>query len=392
MNDGTGLIRRIELIAAARGSQKANWLQARTAVIPGEKPVIVTTMSEYPQDLKGSHAYHDIHETRSYNMGRTWSEPEVIPTLRKREIEGGCEKVIGDFWPKWHDSTCTILGTGKSFFFKAGIFGSESGRYDVESMQEVAYCVCDEKKGGWGPMKSVEMPTVDNAGEPLKETNAGCTQRYDLPDGEILLPFRYVRRQSARYVSAVARCSYDGQTLSYIEHGSEFTIDSGRGLCEPSATKYGEEYFLTMRANHSGFVTKGTDGINFQPMKEWTFDDGTPLGSYNTQQHWVAHSEGLFLVYTRRGVDNDHIFRHRAPLLISQVDEERLCVIRESEKILLPENNATFGNGGVVHVNENETWITDAEGLQNERAGEDNKVLIGRIVWNKPNALKTDSE
>ena len=56
------------------------------------------------------------------------------------------------------------------------------------------------------------------------------------------------------------------------------------------------------------------------------------------------------------------------------------------------ENNATFGNGGVVHVNENETWITDAEGLQNERAGEDNKVLIGRIVWNKPNGLKTDSE
>ena len=45
----------------------------------------------------------------------------------------------------------------------------------------------------------------------------------------------------------------------------------------------------------------------------WTFDDGSELGNYNTQQHWVTHSDGLFLVYTRRGADNDDIARHRAP-------------------------------------------------------------------------------
>lgn len=41
-------------------------------------------------------------------------------------------------------------------------------------------------------------------------------------------------------------------------------------------------------------------------------DDGKELGSYNTQRHWLAHSVGPFLVYTRRGADNDHILRHRA--------------------------------------------------------------------------------
>ena len=387
MSDREELRFRIELLAAAHGSEKANWLQARTAVIPGEQPVMVTTMSEYPHNLKGSHAYHDIYETRSYDMGSTWSAPEVIPTLRKGETGNGYEKVIGDFWPKWHAATGTILGTGKSFFFESGVLESGARRYDVESMQEVAYCVWDEEKGGWGPPRSVEIPSVDNAGQPLEQTNAGCTQRYDLPNGEILLPIRYIRHQSSRYVSTVARCSFDGQTLSYIEHGTEFALDSGRGLCEPSVTKHSGEYFLTMRANHSGFVARGEDGVHFQPMKEWTFDDGTPLGSYNTQQHWIPHSDGLFLVYTRKGSGNDHIFRHRAPLLMGQVDSERLCVIRESERVLLPENNATFGNGGVVDASEDETWVTDAEGPQGERAGEANSVLVARIIWSRPNKL-----
>ena len=368
---------RIKLLTAARGTDKVNWMQARTAVIPGEKPIIVTTMSEYPRNVKGVHAYHDIYETRSYDMGQTWSEPKVIPTLRKTDPGNGYEKVIGDLWPKWHVKTGTILGTGKSFFFESGVLR------DVETMQEVAYCAWNREKDCWGPMKSVDMPTIDNTGQPLQQANAGCVQRYDLPDGEILLPFRYVRHRNRRYTSAVARCSYDGETLSYIKHGSEFTIDRDRGLCEPSLTKCDGEYFLTMRCDHSAFVTRGMDGIHFQPMKEWTFDDGTVLGSYNTQQHWITHDKELFLVYTRKGADNDHIFRHRSPLFIARVDKEGLFVIRESERILLPENSAAFGNGGVVDVSEKETWATDAESLQDERINEANNVIVARVIWNR---------
>ena len=64
------------------------------------------------------------------------------------------------------------------------------------------------------------------------------------------------------------------------------------------------------------------DGLQFAEPKPWTFDDGAELGSYNTQQHWLAHSDGLFLVYTRRGANNDHIVRHRAPLFMAQVDPD----------------------------------------------------------------------
>lgn len=66
-----------------------------------------------------------------------------------------------------------------------------------------------------------------------------------------------------------------------------------------------------MRSDKSAYVAKGNDGLHFSPMKEWTFDDDSILGSYNTQQHWVSHSDNaLYLVYTRKGANNDEVFRH----------------------------------------------------------------------------------
>ena len=56
---------------------------------------------------------------------------------------------------------------------------------------------------------------------------------------------------------------------------------------------------------------------------------------------------GLFLVYTRRGANNDHIMRHRAPLFIGQVNPRTLQVIRATERVLLTENQATLGNSGI---------------------------------------------
>ena len=79
------------------------------------------------------------------------------------------------------------------------------------------------------------------------------------------------------------RCGFDGETLTYKAHGSELNIPQDRGLYEPSLTQFGGKFFLTLRADHSAFVTSGTDGIHFDPIQEWKFDDGKPLGSYNTQ-------------------------------------------------------------------------------------------------------------
>ena len=101
---------------------------------------------------------------------------------------------------------------------------------------------------------------------------------------------------------------------------------------------------------------------------------------------------GLFLVYTRRGVNNDHVFRHRAPLLIAQVDPERLCVIRSTERVLIPDKGADLGNFDITNVNANETWVIAAEGMQTQPAtgapsqyGSNNNVYVARVIWNQPN-------
>ena len=128
-------------------------------------------------------------------------------------------------------------------------------------------------------------------------------------------------------------------------------------------------------------MTRSKDGLTFEPVQEWKFDDGTLLGSYNTQQHWVTTSHGLFLVYTRRGAANDHIFRHRAPLFIAQVDPVTLHVMRKTERVLLPENHATLGNSGICRVNDTESWVTCGEGLLRlgKRKSELNKVLFVKV-------------
>jgi hypothetical protein len=139
-------------------------------------------------------------------------------------------------------------------------------------------------------------------------------------------------------------------------------------------------------------VTASGDGLRWQPIKEWTFDDGRPLGSYNTQQHWLAHSGGLFLVYTRRGAGNDHMFRHRAPLFIARVDPDRLCVLRATERVLIPERGGELGNFGAAAVSEHESWVTVSEGIWTDdarRRGADGSTFVARIVWSRPNGLFT---
>jgi hypothetical protein len=95
-------------------------------------------------------------------------------------------------------------------------------------------------------------------------------------------------------------------------------------------------YYLTLRNDVRGYVSVSDDGLHFAEPKPWTFDDGAELGSYNTQQHWLAHRDGLFLVYTRRGANNDHIVRHRAPLFMARVDPKSFKSFERAKKSSCP--------------------------------------------------------
>jgi hypothetical protein len=274
------------------------------------------------------------------------------------------------------------------------------------------YSIYDPKTNEWSPRKWIEFPKIPeflnpNAGPGITAVSCGSAQRYDLPNGDILLPVSMVKHGPPAWHSVtVVRCRFDGKKITYVEHGNIVETKEFNGFCEPSIAKFKDQYFLTLRNLAKGCVTRSTDGLHLDEPITWKFDDGTELGNHNTQQHWVTHSDALFLVYTRKAETNHNVYCNRAPLFIAQVDTERLCVIRETERILVPNRGARLGNFGVVNLSPTETWITTAEWMQPagsneeygaivaqeetrrygcEKYGSDNSVWCVKLHWNRPN-------
>jgi hypothetical protein len=363
----------IERTTIVEGDANWDWTQARTAIASPDGSSCLTTMSQTKK--VGSHGYHDVYISVSRDRGRSWSRPKAVPSLARARQADGYEVVAGDLWPKWHVGTRKVLITGKTFNF-------EGGTKENFLRERVSYAVIDPLTGECGALRMLDLPQSDSSGQPIIAPNAGCHQRVDLPNGEILLPIRYQRNNRKRnYTTIVARCRFDGEALTYVEHGSEHSIPTRRGLYEPSTVSLQDRFFLTMRADDGALVSQSSDGINYTPHKPWTFDDGQSLGSYNTQQHWATIVGKLYLIYTRRGANNDHIMRHRAPLFIAEVDPEKLVVNRSTEQILVPENHATLGNSGVCRISDTETWVRVADGrvCYGPRKGETNNVFRVKI-------------
>jgi hypothetical protein len=369
---------RIERTTIVTGPEKYYFTQSRGAVVPGAGGLILVTSQE--AERVGSHGYHDVFQIESRDGGRTWTEPARIESLRRQHLPTGDDFAIGDLCPQWHAATGKVLGTGKTFTFHDRV------RED-RSLERVSYSVYSPDQGSWSGLQLLDLPVTDQSGKPILQPNSGCCQRFDLPGGDILLPIRYCREaKKLNYTTMVARCRFDGKRLTYVRHGSELSRAQNRGLYEPSLTRFKDHFYLTLRADDTALVARSADGLTYEDPIEWKFDDGKPLGSYNTQQHWVTHREGLFLVYTRRGAENDHIFRHRAPLFIARVDPERLCVLRGTEQVLVPQNHADLGNFGVVDVSPTESWVVVAEyPATGKRKDDRNQVFAAKILWSKPN-------
>jgi hypothetical protein len=376
----------IDLTAVSKGFDgRTFWGQARAGVIPGREgqlPTVVLTAQ--PALRSGSDVYFALSEWRTADLGKSWSGPvEHAETLGRRQENDGIVVAICDMTPGWHAVTRTLLTTGHTVRYR------DDKQPITARRRETAYSVYEPNSRTWLPWQVLAMP--DRA--EFANSGAGCTQRFDLDDGTILLPiyFKEISEDwSARDSATVTRCAFDGSRLKYLEHGTEMTVPEPRGLAEPSITCYQGKYFITLRNDVRGYVARGEDGLHFEPPRPWRFDDGAELGSYNTQQHWVTHSDGLFLVYTRRGLDNDHVFRHRAPLMIAQVDPDKLTVLRKTERELVPNRGARLGNFSVCNVGQKETWVVVSEWMQPdgcEQYGSDNTIWAARIIWSKPNRL-----
>jgi hypothetical protein len=373
------------LVAPADGTY---WMQARPAVLPNDgssgksgTPTVLITLQK--TDRVGTHMYHGLEAMWSDNLGRTWTGPYALKAVDRIVHTNGLLEAPVDMTPQTHKRTGKVLVTGATFW------QDPNQQRDVPyGPSDTAYAVYDPKTRKWDSWQKLTMP----AGQKFHFARAGCSQRLDLQDGDILLPIYFHSQGSSTSYAAVVRCTFDGTHLRYVEHGTELTVTnanpkSRKGVHEPSLTVFGGRYLLTLRNNERGYVATSADGLHFGQPKPWTFDDGTELGSYNTQQHWVTHSDGLFLAYTRRGAANDKVFRHRAPLFIARVDPARLVIERATERILLTNLGQAFGNFGVCNVTSQETWVVDC--LVDAEAGKPS-LFVARICWSSPNRLVGD--
>ena len=134
--------------------------------------------------------------------------------------------------------------------------------------------------------------------------------------------------------------------------------------------------------------------MNYRSKQAWTGDDGEPLTMSTTQQHWLAHSDALHLVYTRKDVANLNVIRWRAPLYMAQVDSQRLVLVRETERIvhplegdgvLEPDRVPMMGNFHVTNASPDESWVTVGSWLPKHSARGD--TLLARVRWTVPNRL-----
>jgi hypothetical protein len=300
--------------------------------------------------------------------------------------QDGWNEAVCDVTPEFHPKTGAVLALGHNVFYRSkGFEKNQPARWPI-------YAVW--KEGAWGPRRKLVWD--DPRGAYIYSNN--CGQRVVMPDGDVVMSFTFGVRDQPRSVCGV-RCSFDGEILEVKQTGNTLTNSKGRGLLEPSLTRFRGKFYLTIRAEDGrGYVAVSEDGITYEPQRAWLWDDGKPLVTSTTQQHWLTHSEGLFLVYTRYDESNAKIMRWRSPLWVAQVDIETLRLIKSTERVVLPiqgdavnhpELVAFHGNFGIANVASQESWVTDGSWCPKTNRGE---FAMARIRWDKPNALMSGFE
>lgn len=356
------------------------WFHPRVAVIPGtDPPTVICTLQKH---LKVSDHYSGLYYMRSNDGGKSWTSPILPPELDWKTVDGETIAVC-DVTPGWHRHSGRILAIGIKLRYSA----AGDHLLDQPGSHQCAWAVYDPGTDRWTEWQMLQMPEQDTRHFLVAP---GCVQWLVRPDGTLLIPMYFKSAGAERYVSTVLHCRFDGQQLTLIQKGDELALEDGRGLYEPSLAVFQGTYFLTLRNDSRGYVTTSQDGLHFAPIRPWQFSDQTELGSYNTQQHWLVHSQALFLSYTRRGANNDHIPRNRAPLFLAQVDPGSLQVLKETEQVLIPERGVMLGNFGAAAISPNESWVTDAEYLMSDKPherGADGSVFAARVRWSQPSRL-----
>ncbi|MBM3829321.1 MAG: exo-alpha-sialidase [Verrucomicrobia bacterium] len=364
-----------------RDGSGPTWFHPRCCVVPTTSgSMVLMTL----QTIAGSDYFGPVHSMTTRDLGKTWTDPQPVPPLgRVQPGNNLTEEGVCDVTPEWHPQTKSVLALGHNVFYSGPRFSADQPpRWPI-------YAVW--RDGKWGPRRKLYWN--DPRGAYIYSNN--CGQRIVLPNGDIQMSFTFgATKSEARAVTGVI-CGFDGETLTVKHVGEPITNAKGRGLLEPSVTQFNGRFFLTIRAEDSrGYVCASEDGLKWTPKQPWAWEDGMPLDLSTTQQHWLTHSDALFLVYTRKDASNVNVLRWRAPLWVAQVDPRTLRLRRDTERVVLPlvgdgvkdpDRVAIMGNFHTTNVSPDESWVTVGE--WQPKNGIKGDLLLARIRWHRPNRL-----
>ncbi|OGV65569.1 MAG: hypothetical protein A3K19_03215 [Lentisphaerae bacterium RIFOXYB12_FULL_65_16] len=361
----------VETIFHGRGRNEC-WFEPTVALVPpgrnGAAAGVIATVSQLVGNDMGPH-----HYTWTRNAGRTWSNPAESQALQVTPLEND---VFEKPWlaPFYHHASDTLLMIGRTCHTldvlpTPGVKGETHAIWAPRAKgmtlrADLIYSRWEPQREDFVPWQRVAWQgLLADAGQVNLYTSDVC-QRVEPDEGNILCPVTLSGGDDERGRAAVLRLAWDGETLRAVELGNVLECNEVRGYHEPSLVRHNGRFLLTLRNDIRGYVAESADGLHFATPRPWTFDDGTELGSYNTQQHWLVQGETLFLVYTRRSDLSDGVVRHRAPLFMAEVDPERLCVRRATERVLIPGRGARMGNFCTLNVSADEAWVVTGEWLQ----------------------------
>lgn len=364
-----------------RFDERSCLTHARGGVLPDGRVLI--TMQ--PLSLAGSDIFYGMERLLLSPDFEVLSPITPCPALTRIPLPDGNVAAMCDAAPFYHKKTGKTLLVGHDVIYTA------DNKKVSPRPRHTVYSVMDEN-GEFSPFRPLEMDP-----ERFFNAGAGSVQCYEEEDGSLLIPIYFISRADLEnggkcYAACVTRCDFDGEKITVREVGTPLTLDVPRGLCEPSVIRHGGEYFLTMRNDEDGYMSKSADGLHYGKPVPLVFDDGAPLGNYCTQQHFLSGGGKLYLVYTRRGADNDHVFRHRAPLFIAEVDTVTLRVIRATEQVAVPNRGARLGNFGCCPLDERRGLIIASEWMQKDgirpdewktcvKYGSDNSIFVTEVYY-----------
>jgi hypothetical protein len=334
------------------------------------------------QSISGSDYFGPVHWTESRDVGRSWSRPRPVPGLGRKPAADGAEEGVCDVVPEFHAATGTVLAIGQQVFYR-------SGKLMTPQPMRAPIYVVRGVDGQWSPPQRLDW--VDPRASYLYSAN--CAQRITLDGGDVLIPVCFGKSDRARSATAL-RCSFDGKQLALKDVGTELKMNKGRGFLEPSLALLDGVYYMTIRAEDGhGYVSKSADGLKWETSVPWQWDNGEPLTMSTTQQRWLPHSNALFLVYTRKAVENTDVMRWRAPLYLAEVDRTTMRLRRDTEQVVFPlrgdgvrdgKHVAHYGNFHTTAASPDESWITSGEVIPANFRGD---TLLARVTWSKPNKL-----